>query len=83
MELQQSGNHLLLVPPGDNGVHEPVLQQELRRLEPLGQGLAGGLLHHPGPAKPTVAPGSARMMSPSMAKLAVTPPVVGSVRTVQ
>ena len=35
------------------------------------------------PAKPTVAPGSARMMSPSMAKLAVTPPVVGSVSTVQ
>ena len=35
------------------------------------------------PAKPMVAPGSARMMSPSMAKLAVTPPVVGSVSTVR
>ena len=35
-----------------------------------------------GPAKPTRAPGSARMISPSMAKLAVTPPVVGSVRIV-
>ena len=33
-----------------------------------------------GPAKPMRAPGSARMMSPSEAKLAVTPPVVGSVR---
>ena len=34
-----------------------------------------------GPAKPISAPGSARIMSPSIAKLAVTPPVVGSVRT--
>ena len=46
-----------LAPPGDNGVHEPVLQQELRRLEPLGQGLAGGLLHHPGPGKAHGGPG--------------------------
>ncbi len=34
-----------------------------------------------GPAKPISAPGSARIISPSMAKLAVTPPVVGSVST--
>ena len=34
-----------------------------------------------GPANPIREPGSARMMSPSMAKLAVTPPVVGSVNT--
>lgn len=34
-----------------------------------------------GPAKPISAPGSARIISPSIAKLAVTPPVVGSVRT--
>ena len=34
-----------------------------------------------GPAKPISARGSARMTSPSIAKLAVTPPVVGSVRT--
>ena len=34
-----------------------------------------------GPAKPISAPGSAMFRSPSMAKLAVTPPVVGSVRT--
>ena len=34
-----------------------------------------------GPAKPMRAPGSARMMSPREAKLAVTPPVVGSVST--
>ena len=33
-----------------------------------------------GPAKPMSAPGSARMTSPSEAKLAVTPPVVGWVR---
>ena len=33
------------------------------------------------PANPMRAPGSARMISPSIAKLAVTPPVVGSVRT--
>ena len=34
-----------------------------------------------GPAKPISAPGSAMFRSPSMAKLAVTPPVVGSVIT--
>ena len=33
-----------------------------------------------GPAKPMRAPGSASMMSPSEAKLAVTPPVVGWVK---
>ena len=33
-----------------------------------------------GPAKPISAPGSARITSPRLAKLAVTPPVVGSVR---
>ncbi len=34
-----------------------------------------------GPAKPMSALGSAMLTSPSIAKLAVTPPVVGSVRT--
>ena len=34
-----------------------------------------------GPAKPMSAPGSASMMSPRLAKLAVTPPVVGWVST--
>src|SRR6266404_3212987 len=34
-----------------------------------------------GPAKPISAPGSAMFRSPSIAKLAVTPPVVGSVIT--
>ena len=33
------------------------------------------------PAKPMLAPGSARMMSPRLAKLAYTPPVVASVNT--
>src|SRR5262249_43609884 len=32
------------------------------------------------PAKPIMAPGSARVMSPCKAKLAATPPMVGSVR---
>ena len=34
------------------------------------------------PAKPMVVRGSARIISPSMANDAVTPPVVGSVSTV-
>src|ERR1039458_8825042 len=34
-----------------------------------------------GPAKPTMAPGSARFTSPNMLKEAATPPVVGSVKT--
>ena len=33
------------------------------------------------PANPIMAPGSARMTSPRVAKLAVTPPVVGLVST--
>ena len=39
-------------------------------------------MHFLGPANPMSAFGSAKMISPSIAKLAVTPPVVGSVRTV-
>ena len=34
-----------------------------------------------GPANPIKAPGSAKIISPRLAKLAVTPPVVGSVYT--
>ena len=64
----------------DDRVDHPVLQQELRALEPLRELLLDRLLDHPRPAKPISAPGSARMTSPSMANDAVTPPVVGSVR---
>ena len=48
---------------------------------PLGNGFLVVCSITRAPAKPTVAPGSARMMSPSIAKEAVTPPVVGSVST--
>ena len=34
-----------------------------------------------GPAKPIRAPGSARIRSPTLAKLAMTPAMVGSVNT--
>jgi hypothetical protein len=53
----------------------------IRSLEAVGQLLANGLLDDPGPANPMSAFGSAMFKSPSIAKLAVTPPVVGSVRT--
>ena len=65
----------------DDQVEHAVLEQELRALEALGQLLTDRLAMTRGPAKPMSARGSARMTSPSMAKLAVTPPVVGSVRT--
>ena len=58
-----------------------MLQQEFAPLESFGQLLANGLLDHPRTRKSNNAPGSAIFKSPSMAKLAVTPPVVGSVRT--
>ena len=53
-------------------VYKAVFQLELAALEALGQALADGLLDDAGPAKPMSAPGSASMMSPRLAKLAVT-----------
>jgi len=70
----------------DDHVDMAMLQQELGALETLGQRLSHCLFDHPGsgetdqgggPAKPIRAPGSAALISPSMARLADTPPVVG------
>ena len=47
--------------------------------KPLGSGFFVVCSTTRAPAKPMPAPGSARMMSASIAKLAVTPPMVGSV----
>ena len=82
MKRQQPPQYSPVLGPGDDGVHKALLQEKFSPLEPLGQFLPGGLLDDLGPAKQIRAPGSARMMSPSMAKLAVTPPVVGLVSTV-
>ena len=67
--------------PRDHPVHESAVPQELRPLEAGGQLLSDRLLDDPGPAKPISACRSARITSPSIAKLAVTPPVVGSAST--
>ena len=58
-----------------------MLEQELGALEALGELLADGLLDHAGTSEADERFGSAMFRSPSMAKLAVTPPVVGSVIT--
>ena len=57
------------------------LQQELAALETLGQCFADGLRDHAWTGESDQARGSAMLMSPSIARLAETPPVVGSVNT--
>ena len=59
---------------GHDLVDHAVLEHELGGLEALGQLLPDGLLDQRGPAKPIIAPGSARMTSASTANDAVTPP---------
>lgn len=71
---------LLELTPIHDLVYHAVLEQKLRTLEALGQILTDGLLNHSRPGKANQAPGSARITSAMAAKLAVTPPVVGSVR---
>ena len=61
---------------------KPCSSRNSERWKPLGRRLCVVCSITRGPAKATRAPGSAMMTSPSMAKLAVTPPVVGSVSTV-
>ena len=78
MNAQQPGESVPHLCAGHHRVHKAVLHLKFRSLKALRQRLADRLLR---PANPMSAPGSARMMSPKDAKLAVTPPVVGSVRT--
>ena len=58
----------------------PCSTRNSERWKPSGRSCPIVCLITRGPAKPTRAPGSPKMISPSIAKLAVTPPVVGSVR---
>ena len=79
--LQQVGDRLFLLVSRDDCVHKALFQQELRALEALGAACARmvcSMTRGPGKADERAC-GSARTMSASMAKLAVTPPVVGSV----
>ena len=64
----------------DDAVDQPAFEQKLGGLEALGQILARRFLSTRAPAKPIIAFGSAMFRSPSVAKLAVTPPMVGCVR---
>src|SRR5712691_8040383 len=59
----------------------PCSRRNSERWKPSGSGWRIVSAMTRGPAKPMSARGSARITSPSMAKLAVTPPVVGSVST--
>ena len=59
----------------------PCSSRNSERWKPSGSGWRMVSAITRGPAKPMSARGSARMTSPSIAKLAVTPPVVGSVRS--
>ena len=78
--LQRKGQLVLKLFPGDNRVQESVLQHKLSaRWNPLGKSLPMVSLTT-GARKPIRALGSLMLRSPSMAKDAVTPPVVGSVK---
>src|SRR5438067_3691000 len=79
-EGQDPTQRLLEVAPVHDQVELPVLQQELRALEALGERLADRLGDDARPAETISAPGSAMITSPSIAKLAVTPPGAGSGR---
>ena len=81
MELQDLDQRIPQLAAGHDLIHEAVLHLELAALEPGGQLFADGLFNDTGPGKADEAPGSASMMSPRLAKLAVTPPVVGWVST--
>ena len=67
--------------PVDDHVDRAMLEQELGTLKPFGQRLAHGLFDHARTGEADRAPGSAITMSPIIAKLAETPPIVGSVST--
>ncbi|KAF5407840.1 MAG: hypothetical protein Udaeo2_20120 [Candidatus Udaeobacter sp.] len=64
-----------------NHVDQTMLLEKLGSLKSFGQVLVRGFLMTRGPAKPIMLLGSAIMTSPSDAKLAMTPAVVGFVRT--
>ncbi len=81
MELQDLDQGIPQLAAGHHLIHKAVLHLELAALESGGQFFTDGLLNDTGPAKPMSAPGSASMISPRLAKLAVTPPVVGWVST--
>ena len=66
---------------GDDAIDEAVLQEELAGLKALGQLDADGGLDGPRAGKTDQRPGSAKTTSPSEAKLAATPPMVGLVST--
>ena len=78
---QDAGDHVLELAAVDDHVEHAVLEQEFAALEAFGQLLTDGLFDDAGAGEADQGPGSAMLKSPSMAKLAVTPPVVGSVRT--
>ena len=69
-------------PAIDDHVDGAVIEKEFAALESFGQLLAYGLLDDARPREADQSAfGSATLMSPSIARLADTPPVVGSVRT--
>ena len=59
-----------------------MLLQKFRCLEAIREALSQSLLNNSRSCEADQAPGSAMITSPSIAKLAVTPPVVGSVKIV-
>jgi hypothetical protein len=65
----------------DDHIDEAVFEHEFGGLEAVGQLDLDRLGDGARPGEADQAPGSATITSPSMAKLAVTPPVVGSART--
>src|SRR6266478_3300339 len=80
-EIEGAGDEGLEVLAVDDGVEETVFEEEFGALKSFGSFWRMVCSMTRGPAKPMSAPGSPMLRSPSMAKLAVTPPVVGSVST--
>ena len=61
----------------DDRIDKAVLEREFRRLEFLGQLLTNGVLNHAAASEADKRAGLEIITSPCIAKLAVTPPVVG------
>jgi hypothetical protein len=83
VHINQLDQGVSLVFSCDYKVYEALFQLKLGFLEAFGELWRIGSFDDAGARKYDEAPGSAMVISPSIAKLAVTPPVVGSQKTIK
>lgn len=81
MHPQNLRQHLFRLFSWQNPIHKPMLHQKLCPLEPFRQFLSYCLLNNPRSRKPDQRMRLRQNNIPSIAQLAVTPPIVGSVST--